>query len=80
MRETDQSVLLRMVAEHEGKNQRIWRLTGWRGTGVLVFVIQQQPTGFVLMVAPTKPVLRLERRSRCDRNLGLFAKPRTTQE
>jgi len=41
-----------MVAEHEGKNQRIWRLTGWRGSHSAGFRdSQQQPTGFVLMVA-----------------------------
>jgi energy-coupling factor transporter ATP-binding protein EcfA2 len=54
IRETDQSVLLRMVAEHEGE-ESAHLAAHWlvrQPQGVLVFRnSQQQPTGFVLMVA-----------------------------
>lgn len=54
MRGTDQSVLLRMVAEHEGE-ESAHLAAHWlarQPQGVLVFRdSQQQPTGFVLMVA-----------------------------
>jgi len=73
-----------MVAEHEGKNQRIWQLTGWCGSRrVLVFAgsSQQQPAGF----CPDggAPQARIEdsgTQIRCERNLGLFTKPRAARK